>query len=552
MLRVSPATWFAVHRWIGLNCGAVLFVICLSGTIATFSHELDRWIDPRLCVDGVGPPLSIAEIADRVSDAHPEWRVVSISAAEPGTACTLEVERTDGRQLRYLVHPWTADIRGPTSNHRVRMLFRVFHKQFYIFPGQLFHGTWIVGLYGFALGLAGVTGLACYTRFWAKLFRMPRRDHFWRETHRLLGVWSAALLFLWSLTGIWYFTQRFRPTHEPSAGIESRGLTPIRQLPGEPLRSKPAAELIAVLARLRPDVVPLHLTLPQRPGGPLIVLGRARSPFSGSSTHRVEIDSREGSLISATPARSRSAAEFLDRHADPLHFGTFGGLISKSLWFVFGLAVTGMMPLGAVIWLRRLSRNHPTPPPGAVRPADRRPLTRWASTLGTVSMMGLAIAFTWHNLPASTVTVPSLTPRISLGTHRIGSRNVAFEQFPASAGKSLVRVLFPRADFPDFVTAELRQARTAETGTPAQPLTGSAHFLHAVVPVVPGQRVELVLRDREGREQSCTFQMANRPVPSASSEPPEVYEAPQAVRILFWSFALVSATVVILWLYRIG
>ncbi|MET0366194.1 MAG: PepSY-associated TM helix domain-containing protein, partial [Sphingobium sp.] len=42
--------------------------------------------------------------------------------------------------------------------------------------------------------------------------------------------------------------------------------------------------------------------------------------------------------------------------ADPLHFGTFGGIWTKLLWFLFGAALTAMAVTGTMIYALRLTR----------------------------------------------------------------------------------------------------------------------------------------------------------------------------------------------------
>ena len=42
--------------------------------------------------------------------------------------------------------------------------------------------------------------------------------------------------------------------------------------------------------------------------------------------------------------------------ADPLHFGTFGGLATKAIWFVFGAILTGMAVTGVLIYSQRLAK----------------------------------------------------------------------------------------------------------------------------------------------------------------------------------------------------
>ncbi|USQ95460.1 PepSY domain-containing protein [Caulobacter sp. RL271] len=43
--------------------------------------------------------------------------------------------------------------------------------------------------------------------------------------------------------------------------------------------------------------------------------------------------------------------------ADPLHFGTVGGAVTKLIWFVFGLVLTSLSVSGVAVYALRLSRD---------------------------------------------------------------------------------------------------------------------------------------------------------------------------------------------------
>lgn len=63
--------------------------------------------------------------------------------------------------------------------------------------------------------------------------------------------------------------------------------------------------------------------------------------------------------------------------ADPLHFGTFGGLTTKLIWFLFGLFLSGLSLTGGWLHLKRLEKA-----------ADGR--VRWRGTI-LAAWMALAI-----------------------------------------------------------------------------------------------------------------------------------------------------------------
>lgn len=177
MRPLAKKTLFQIHGWVGLNCGLVLFAICLSGTIATISEEIDWCINPALRVCSNGKPLSWDALESHIESELTDCSVVSIYAPRSHrTACMVEVETGFGQRGTLLINQYTGEIQGGYSFHSVKALFRTFHKQFYIFGiPEGIHGTYLVGSYGLALFTAGLTGLLFYKRFWQRIFVVPWR-----------------------------------------------------------------------------------------------------------------------------------------------------------------------------------------------------------------------------------------------------------------------------------------------------------------------------------------------------------------------------------------
>jgi uncharacterized iron-regulated membrane protein len=70
-----------------------------------------------------------------------------------------------------------------------------------------------------------------------------------------------------------------------------------------------------------------------------------------------------------------------------LHFGTFGGLATKLIWFVFGLAMTAVAVSGVAIYATRLAKAERRPQawrPGMADAWRGMGLWRWPALAGVL------------------------------------------------------------------------------------------------------------------------------------------------------------------------
>lgn len=102
---MTPSTAFvrqslAGHSWLGVMAGALMYLVCLSGTLAVFYEEFERWKQPyapeiaSYDADGIDETFndyleSDAEVTPHMyvvlpTDAVPRARIATHSACGPG------------------------------------------------------------------------------------------------------------------------------------------------------------------------------------------------------------------------------------------------------------------------------------------------------------------------------------------------------------------------------------------------------------------------------------------------------------------------------------
>src|SRR5690606_1512157 len=69
---------FAIHGWLGLSLGLPLFIICLSGSIAVLSHEIDWLFNPAIRAHGPSYPVAWQTVLEGVREEFPGRTVQSL------------------------------------------------------------------------------------------------------------------------------------------------------------------------------------------------------------------------------------------------------------------------------------------------------------------------------------------------------------------------------------------------------------------------------------------------------------------------------------------
>lgn len=387
----------AGHSALGLAFAALIYVVCLSGTLCVFVLELHRWEQPNVALvdeltpEAVGNVLRAGYAQAKADDAAHDMFLFG-------------PERVPGRfGVSYHKHEnereghWLADETGQLVTREAAPwseFIGELHMQLHL-PRAW--GLYLVGLTGVALLSSLISGLLSHPRIFKDAFALRwggSRRLQEADLHNRLGVWGLPFHLVVTLTGallglstliIGVLALAAYDGDREQAVAEIFGPRASEDETAAPLPD--IAAMIASIQQTEPDSVFSSAAIEHiGTAGQLVRLGMHR-PDSISFNETYHFNAA-GERIGAD-GQSGATGRWILGAIQPLHFGWFGGLPVKLLYAVLGLALTIVTHSGVVIWLaRRRDKGRPAPGWEKVWAA-----VGWGQPLafGTTAMVGIAL-----------------------------------------------------------------------------------------------------------------------------------------------------------------
>ncbi|MBB4857982.1 putative iron-regulated membrane protein [Novosphingobium chloroacetimidivorans] len=350
--KKGRSVWWMVHSWLGLKLSIFLSFILLTGTLAVVAHEIDWLVTPAMRVTPRdAPQASWGKLAQAAARTEPTARLQTLYAPiDPWFAAEAWMDHGKGAPSRVYIDPWSARVTGTHRWANVHRFLRQVHRHLML-PTKI--GIPIVCSLALLLATSLVTGLVTYKKWWRGFLRRPRGGDARRMTgdlHRLGGLWSLWFVALIAVTGIWYLVETLG------------GQAPVPKLPkvasASPVSGDALDRMAALVQRQRPTLKIREIRFTEDNG--VIFLGQDQAWLVRDRTNGVAVDPSTGRITMSLDGRNLGVHQRVSEMADPLHFGTLGGLATKIVWFVFGALLTGLAVTGAIIYTLRLKKERRT------------------------------------------------------------------------------------------------------------------------------------------------------------------------------------------------
>jgi uncharacterized iron-regulated membrane protein len=362
----------AGHSALGLAFAALIYVVCLSGTLAVFLQELQRWEQPDAPL--VGETVS----ADAVGAAV---RATYAQAKSENAAHDMFLMGPPVVPQRLYVHyhdhdsgtegTWLADDEGRLATRHSAPwseFIGELHMQLHL-PRSW--GLYIVGLTGVALLSSLISGLLSHPRIFKDAFALRwggSRRLQEADLHNRLGVWGLPFHIVVTLTGALLGLSTLIIGVLALAAYDGDQEKAFAELFGPRASKNETAAPVPDVAAMIRHVQSAH------PGtsfssvniehigtaGQVVQLGM-RSPGRIAFSKAYHFDGA-GQPVPQDESGAEGVGQWILGAIQPLHFGWFGGIPVKLLYALLGLALTIVTHSGVVIWLaRRRDKGRPAP-----------------------------------------------------------------------------------------------------------------------------------------------------------------------------------------------
>ncbi len=380
-----------IHLWLGLASGLVLFVVCLTGTIYTFHHEIEELVEPekfRVQVVSGAERIPASALIPRLeqslkgkvtaieipADPAGTYKVTVKSAAPTEQQATgkgkAETAKKAGkgkdRGKTYYIDPYTAEMKGEVGG-ATREFFTTVMKlhRWLLMEGDT--GKHIVGIATIIFVLLTISGLVLWfparLRNWKQGLKIMFSGNWKRinhDLHNTLGFYSFILLLIMGLTGLCWSFEWYRDGVSKVMGTKvfaGRGEKPLASKAPETAVSINPDQALAVVATTFPYQGTVRLSMPEDAEGSFVASKYKTGFFAGAATDKLQLDQYTGEPLKVDRFSDKKLNEKIVASIKPLHLGEIYGTFSKILYFIACLIATSLPVTGTMIWINKLRKK---------------------------------------------------------------------------------------------------------------------------------------------------------------------------------------------------
>lgn len=365
-----------IHLWLSVPFGLIITLVCFSGAMLVFEKEVTQLFNGGLYTveKAGGRPLPVGVLAEKVAQTLPEGvRVTGVTvSSDPEKAYSVSISKP--HRAAVIVNQYTGEVKG--RQERNAFFAAMFSLHRWLMDngrpeGRPAYGKIIVGISTIMFVIALVSGIIIW---WPKTRRALRNSlkltlrkgsfRLWHSLHVAGGMYAVLLLLVMSLTGLTWSFSWYRTAFYAAFGVEvsAKGATHGSKAAGNDRKAgrngddgKRTATMNTAVWQQVYDR--LHAG---NPDAHSITISDGTATVSSAAfgntraADRYTFDVSTGRITSVTKYADAARQGKLRGWIYSVHVGSFGGLLTRLMWFAAALMGATLPLTGYYLWLRRL------------------------------------------------------------------------------------------------------------------------------------------------------------------------------------------------------
>lgn len=350
-----------LHGWVGLLLGWVLYVMCLAGSLAVFRPEIGMWMRPETR-ERAPAPQAIAAATGWLQQ-HADAAAWFLYAPNDRTN-TVEAVWFHGLDYTLRAFDPLTGLPALRQTRGGEFFYRLHFELQLPYPW----GRLLAAAGAAMMLLALITGVIAHRRIFRDFFtfRPGRGQRAWLDGHNALGVFALPFHVMITLTGLVTLFSLVMPWGMQAAYGGDRAaifadLVPgaiTREATGRPGQLAPIGPMIAeAQRRFGTHHVGLVSILNPRDAAGLVIVYQADDGGIATSPQAISFDGSSGRIL-ADFREDRAVVKAYDTLYG-LHLARFADPLTRWLYFLSGLALTGGIATGLNLWIVKRREKAP-------------------------------------------------------------------------------------------------------------------------------------------------------------------------------------------------
>lgn len=353
MDKATKQSALDAHSWLGVFLGFLLFMVCLSGTVAVFHKEFERWEQPGIPEMSDIDAQTVEKAMSAFRARHPESTDHEFVVFPTSGIPRLVVENDN---VAYFVDE-NGQLLETERSPFTKMLVDL---HLYL---NLPHawGMILVSALGAIICTLVVTGIIAHKRIVRDAFTLRRkgnRQQYKIDLHNRFGLWAAPFHLIIGITGAYFgmaglivvLVSQLYFDGDREAAI-AKVFTPDPVLEQE-VATPQIGKAIAQMESLAPAHELIFLTVHEAGSPEQFIEIYTKVPEKMIYSENYRFDT-QGEFLGTAGYQDGHWGKQLVYSLYRLHFGDFAGVPSKLLYFVLGIMLTVLCVSGMEIWLAK-------------------------------------------------------------------------------------------------------------------------------------------------------------------------------------------------------